>query len=55
MGGPNTPKLKCITPYCSGSETGVKVAIRATGGIAGFVMIYLFDPGWIISILNVLK
>ena len=37
------------------NASGVKVAIRATGGIAGFVMIYLFDSGWIISILKVLK
>jgi hypothetical protein len=29
-----------------------KVAIRATGGFAALVLIYLFDPGWISSLLN---
>jgi hypothetical protein len=32
-----------------------KVAFRATGGLAGFVMIYMFDPGWISSLTKILK
>ena len=32
-----------------------KVAIRASGGIAGFVMVYLFDPGWVSSLLRISK
>ena len=33
----------------------VKVALKVTGGIAGFVMIYLFDPGWISALTKLSK
>ena len=36
-------------PTCAGNKVLIQ---RATGGFAALVLIYLFDPGWISSLLS---
>jgi hypothetical protein len=53
----------CLIAFLPGlfsidSEINVKrnkLIIRATGGLAGLVMVYFFDPGWISAIFHATK